>query len=673
MAHYNVFVKSENPRASGHNARVGDLLVRTVESDEIPLIVSTVNTQAQRIDQAASVYEQVEDLGFVFSRFNHTGGEGLSWYPPRSGKVVEELDPIRFFDSNNLRIGREIDDVPYRVELARSFSVKDNSQAFIDSFSSNESIYYCYSLTIEQLSDWDDLTPTSHTLTGTTGPILSLFGSRSDDVCVITTEGDLFIKPRGATAFVLGYEAGVTGEALTAGWWVKGRVMAQRGKVATIDTVELLEINFAIGGTAGAPTATPTVSVIDTFDADVHSVVDTSIAIIAALSNGELRSYVPVTDAAGDVPVLTIKGTTPMPISEEPYNLGYGAGKLIILTTDGIATGRRRAYSAEVLDARFNFIVGQLQLLREWPAVPDQPDIRTGMVAARDSIWWTIDCELWGYDSVTTGLFREQCIVDGGEIFGLMSYQDILGGVVDGDLMNQSDQYQTSGYMITPNINFGRSGKFAWMNIVIEADNLGTADGYISVFYSTDPGAIYDEAHASWNQIATIEDISQSNKKLSLTGVESNSIAIKLVFTAPTTLLDTPRLLRYSLRGIPAVRDWQIQLPINISDLIEVPYRQPMLLPGWGQALFDELINMEGRHIELELFVPNVKFQGIVDAVRLPSEYLPDRGSPASYAIVELRGSKVSGSEQFTGSHSFGQTSFALALWSTGETEIDLV
>ncbi len=363
MSDFNVFVDSASPRASGHNAKIGDLLVRTAEAPDFPIGVVTQNTQAERTDQASSVYEEVDDIGFTFARFNLTGGEGLPWYPPRSGKVIPELDPIRFFDSKNLDIGREVDDKPYLVELASKWEVLDAAQIFIDTFTSNSKVYYAHSLTVTEVDDWQGGGSSTHVLTGSTGPILTVFGSRGDDVCVITTEGDLFVKPRGATAFDLSYEAGVTGDALVAGWWAKGRVIAQRSKASTVDTSELIEIALAMGGTAGTPVVTPTVTVLDSFDSDVWSVVDASIAIVAALSNGELRTYVPQTDTAGTAPVLTVRGTTPMPTSETPYLLGYGSGKLVILTEAEGTGGRKRAYTAEVLDERFDFTVGQLQLL----------------------------------------------------------------------------------------------------------------------------------------------------------------------------------------------------------------------------------------------------------------------------------------------------------------------
>lgn len=578
---YDVYAESDSPRASGHNVRLGDLLLRTAETQDRQIVVNTRNIQAARSDDKASVYEEIDDIGFTFARFNHTGGEGLAWFPPRSLKIVPELDPIRFFQSENLAIGREVDDVPYRVELARLYEVLDNTQTFVDICTTNEGIYTADGLTVRHRTDWSDPTPTTYTLTGTTGPILALFGSRADDVCAITDEGDLYIKPKGASAFVLAYEAGVDGSALTAGWWAKGRVIAQRGKAATIETAELLEIAIAVGGTAGAPTAISTVTVTDTFDADVLSVVDAAVAIVVALSNGELRTYVPQTDTAGTTPVLTIRGTTPVPTSEIPYALGYGSGSLLLLTKAD--TGRVRAYSAEVLDARFDFVVGSLQLIREWSASVDGPDIRNNMVATRNGIHWLIadgtNTSLWTYDTVTTGVFST-AIIGAGNGISLVSFEDVFGLILGTEVWNRGSSYAAEGYLITPNINFGRSGLIAWLNAVIYADQLSSVYGSIEVAVSEDPNAIYDADHASWMVIGALTDDSQSGNSFSLQRMNSPQLAMKITLRGPTNQANTPRLLRYQVRGIPSSRDWEVIVPVNISDLIEVPYRTPAFLPG---------------------------------------------------------------------------------------------
>lgn len=676
---YDVFVESDSPRASGHNALLGDLLVRTIETADTPLTARTQNVQAERQDDAASIYEEVDDIGFTFSRFNHTGGEGLAWYPPRSGKIVPELDPIRFFDSKNLKIGREVDDIPYHVELAHKWELLDTAQTFIDTFASNDKVYYCHALTVTQVDDWDGGNPVTYTLTGSTGPITTLFGSRSDTVCAITTEGDMFVKPRGATDFALAYEQGVDGEPLLGGWWAKGRVIASRHLTGSIDTNELIEIAPAMGGTPPSPVVTVVVTVLDSFNAQVWSVVDTSIAIVVAYSNGELHTFVPQTDTAGGAPVLTIRGTTPMPTSEVPYLLGYGSGKLIILTQAGGVNGRKRAYTAEVLDERFDFVVGQLQLIKEWAETSDVPDIRGSMASTRNTIGWLInniesgECELWGYDVISTGVFRETQV---GTPLGisLSSYQNRLGLLLGDEVWSRDETlYHSSGYLITPNINFGRTSSLAWVSALVNAQNLGAGQGTISVFRSIDASAIYDPDHASWILVGTLSDNSQSATDFVLSKLKSEQLALKVVINGPTAADDTPQLLRYSVRGITTARDWVVSVPVNVSDLIEVPYRRPLTVPGWGEALLEQLVALEGQALNLTTYVPFNEYQGIIDEVIIPTDYLADRGSSTKIAMVMFRGKRTTEGATYTGTNSWAQTLFGQSLWASGEGEVELV
>lgn len=676
---FDVFVSSPSPRASGHNALIGDLLVRTANTADAPLTARTQNVQAERQDDTASIYEEVDDIGFTFSRFNHTGGEGLAWYPPRSGKIVPELDPIRFFASENLKIGREVDDIPYHVELAHKWKLLDTSQTFIDTFASNDKVYYANGLTITEVDGWDGGNLITHTLVGTTGPIITLFGSRSDTVCAITAEGDLFVKPRGATAFDMAYEAGVDGEPLVGGWWAKNRIIASRHLTGSINSNELLELAASMGGTPPSPVVTVAITILDSFNATVWSVVDTAIAIVVAYSNGELHTFVPQTDTAGAAPVLTVRGTTPMPTSEVPYLLGYGSGKLVILTTAGGTNGRKRAYTAEVLDERFDFVVGQLQLIREWATTSDVPDIRGSMASTRNTISWLVNdldsgkCELWGYDVISTGIFRETQV---GTPLGisLSSFQNRLGLLL-GDEVWSRDQnlYHSSGYLITPNINFGRTSQLAWLSAVIDVENLGAAEGTISLWRSTDPSAIYDADHASWALIGTLSDASQTAVDFVLSKLKSEQLALKVVINGPTTADDTPRLLRYSLRGITTARDWIVSVPVNVSDLIEVPYRNSVVIPGWGEAVLQQLVALEGQALNLTTYVPFNEYQGIIDEVIVPTDYLADRGSSTKIAMVIFRGKRTTKGSEYTGTNSWAQTLFGMSLWATGEGEVELV
>jgi hypothetical protein len=676
---YDVFVDSPSPKATGHNALIGDLLVRTGESVGVPIVIGTENVQAERQDDAASIYEEVDDIGFTFSRFNHTGGEGLSWYPPRSGKIVPELDPIRYFDSKNLFIGREVDDIPYRVELAKAFSLLDTSQTFVDTFASNDKVYYAYSLSVIEADDWDGTNPITHTLTGTTGPIITLFGSRSDTICAITTEGDLFVMPQGATAFALAYEAGVDGEALVGGWWAKGRVIASRHLAGTIETNELIEIAPAMGGTPPTPVVTVVVTVLESFSSTVWSVVDASIAIVVAYSNGELHTFVPQTDTAGGAPVLTVRGTTPMPTSEVPYLLGYGSGKLVILTAAEGANGRKRAYTAEVLDERFDFVVGQLQLVKEWAETTDVPDVRGSMVSTRNAIWWMVNdiesgqCELWNYDTVTTGVFNE-VEVGAADGIALSSFQDRFGLLL-GDEVWSRDQslYADGGYIITPNINFGRTSDIAWVNAVLEVTNVGAGTGSVSLYVASDSEAIYDEASPAWQLIGTMLEVSQTTQIFQLNNLTNKQLAMKVVIEPATNRLDTPQLLRYSIRGIATARDWVVQVPVNVSDLIEVPNRQPLTVPGWGREVLNVLESMEGEAVDLTIYEPPGVYQGIIDRVATPIEYVADRGSSSLISLITLRGKRITGGAQFSGTNSWAQAEYGVSLWATGEGEAELV
>jgi hypothetical protein len=477
----------------------------------------------------------------------------------------------------------------------------------------------------------------------------------------------------------MAYEQGVDGEPLVGGWWAKGRVIASRHLTGSIDTNELIELAPAMGGTPATPVVTVIETILDSFNATVWSVVDASIAIVVAYSNGELHTFVPQTDTAGGAPVLTIRGTTPMPTSEVPYMLGYGSGKLIILTTAGGTNGRKRAYTSEVLDERFDFVVGQLQLIREWATTSDVPDVRGSMASTRNTISWLIndldsgECELWGYDVISTGIFRESQ-VGAAQGISLSSYQNRFGLLLGDEVWARDETlYHASGYLITPNINFGRTSPLAWVSAVVNAENLGAAKGTISLWRSTDSEAIYDSDHPSWTLIGNLSDVSQSSIDFVLTKLKSEQLALKLEINGPAADNATPRLLRYSLRGITTARDWIVSVPVNVSDLIEVPYRRSVVVSGWGEAVLEQLVSLEGQALNLTTYVPFNEYQGIIDEVIIPVDYLADKGSSTRVAMVVFRGKRTTKGGSFTGTNSWAQTLFGMSLWATGEGEVELV
>jgi hypothetical protein len=98
-----------------------------------------------------------------------------------------------------------------------------------------------------------------------------------------------------------------------------------------------------------------------------------------------------------------------------------------------------------------------------------------------------------------------------------------------------------------------------------------------------------------------------------------------------------------------------------------------MIIPGWGRALYNRLAALEGQALDITIYDPPGVYQGIIDEIATPVEYVADRGTSSLMTLITLRGKRITGGIQFTGINSWAQTEYGMSLWATGESEVDLV
>jgi hypothetical protein len=84
-----------------------------------------------------------------------------------------------------------------------------------------------------------------------------------------------------------------------------------------------------------------------------------------------------------------------------------------------------------------------------------------------------------------------------------------------------------------------------------------------------------------------------------------------------------------------------VDIPVNISDHIERPYRKRIRVNGQGELVYQALRNKEGQNVQLEIYRPDTLLRGIIENVSSPIEELSPRGSVTVYCLVRFRGSKV--------------------------------
>ena len=653
------------PKAQGFGARLDSLYLRLAPNQNEPLRVYTRDLLAERRDDEGIFYENVLDLGFVWARTDWSGGEGLDWDP--SDSVLTDpgrsLTSTRFWDSKFLDVSIAEPGIPNTLDVTKGFQAWTGALSSISVMAAATSeLSIAAGQVIRWYESWTNTTPLGSDDIGT--DVFHMDVAPNGSTMASGADGKLYYRRFDAAVFTEVLDPLTASRPQVAGiWYAKGRFM-----VGLSDTTiaELLEVTPAADGLS------VTEVIVDTAPGVFYSVIDSGPAVVAAVSDGTVRTYTPFLDSNDPAAVgqLIPRGRTDMPTGERPYLLGDAQGILVILTLSiGItsADNEVRCYTSEVLDARFDYSVGNIQSKRTWRETSETPGSNQRMITARNEVFFKMDENiapavdeeyLWRFDSATTGLSRHRLNgIDGDDrSLSMVRFKDQIGGVTAFDDVYFDDTlFVDDGYIITPNITFGLNTDTNWLAIVVEGR--GISDGAkIEAYRSTDPEAILDPDHASWVLMARLTSDSQSGTEQVISNVKSRTLTVMVRVFANDANTATAELTRFAIRGLPTHRDLIVDLPVNISDLIEVPGRQPVRIPNWGNNIHTFLLNLKGAHVELQLYDPPLLFLGVIDNLLEPTTWISPRGSSVERLTLQFRGNLITegGTTNVTGNSMTG-------------------
>ena len=163
--------------------------------------------------------------------------------------------------------------------------------------------------------------------------------------------------------------------------------------------------------------------------------------------------------------------------------------------------------------------------------------------------------------------------------------------------------------------------------------------GSVEVYYSVRSEAIQNPSHESWTRIKRITAGFDDTE--AIIGKSSRYIAVKVVLYSNDVHTVTPRFRSFTTRALPGAGDIILTLPVNVSDQVEIPGRQRMTIPGVGRLVYDSLKSIEGRSVFVELFDPNERIRGMVEAVETAVPLLTIRGSRTLTSMVRIRGRRT--------------------------------
>ena len=620
-----------NPQRKGYGFRLDNLLFRTAVSTDRPLSIRTAEFPNQQIDLRTNPEDITTNIGQIFSRNDFSGGQGLDYAHKR---VNTDKDTTRFFDSKGIDVFSADTEVSYEVKLQHSMEDKGitftaNKNALAQT--TNGYLYVTDGTTVYQSTDngenWSAMTSTniSYAIHG-----IAAFGN---DLFVVTGDGgtnkqlvnynfstDTWTDESLGSVFT-GYFTGI--------WFVKGRLIVT-GKDTTAEYLwETAAFSHNFSGDFTVADAIITTEPTHEFTA----VSDAGAVVLAASTDGNIYS---LKDVSG---TLQVQGQSRIG-DEEVHSINALEG-IIFYGTQEYETNIGRLYKSELTVADNLYVLGNRQLLKEWDnGVLTAPH---SMFASRDSIFVgvqenTTEVYLWRYYLPTAGLARDKKITGQGIVNGIKQTNGKFIVIVEGangGISKETDLYEDSGYLLTPNIDFFTSEIKQWVGTTIEHNEI-VDTRRIQCFISTRPETINDSGNTNW-ELANDSTQGFGGEEVQINR-NARYLNMKIVLQATDDFTGTPVFRSVSARALPRPQLVVVDIPVNISDQIERPNRKRLKVRNLGEAVYQELKQKEGDSVTLQLFDPEETIRGVVESVAYPVINDANIGSITQYCTVRIRG-----------------------------------
>ena len=605
------------PQSQGFEANLDDLLLRFAVGPGRQMNINTAPLQAQAIQTSETPEDFQQEFGQIYSRTDFSGGSGLDKAHKRN---ASEVDFSRFWDSSGIDVfsGKAVGQ-EYKVSLLHATEeVSSGSTSATNLYMQELSgvIYYADGAVLKKIATpltsavTTDGTPSGgNNITG-----MAVLGTK----LYLVANGDIYVR-NSAGSFAV-HNNHKTFDKI---WSIKGRL------ISSGTNGELYEVD----GTSNPSTikALPTGNTWT-------DMCDAGAVAMATADDGYIYSF------ADESSTLTLKGQTFVE-GEVPNAIDSAQGFVFYGTATNTASGKiGRLYRAEVTNANNLYVLVNSQLIKQWgngTTTLDQAPYK--IVSTRDSIYTGIKdtaskTHLWRYYLPTGGIARDLEFAEGGIVEGISVFSDnIFATVSGGGIYRETTNYVSAGYIITALGDFFTSEKKQWVGAKLNTNDVST--GTVKLSTSTIATDINNTSALTWQEQVSINSGTGGEEEV-MSLVSGRWIAGKIDITTDDQT-QSPELLSFAIRGFQLVNDLVVDIPVNVSDQVERPFRKRLKVNGQGELVYQALRNKEGKNVQLEIFRPDTLLRGIIENVSSPIEEISARGSVTTYCLVRFRGSKV--------------------------------
>ena len=629
---------TSQPQAQGFEANLDDLFLRFAVGPGRQMQINTAPLQAQAIQTSETPEDFQQEFGQIYSRTNFTGGEGLDKAHRREGTPN---DFSRFWDSKGIDVFHAEQDNSYSVRLLKDVEQKTLTLSSENNYlaqTTNGYMYITDGTSIYQSIDegvtWTAMTSTqvSYTIQG-----IVAFGN---NLFIVTGDGgtnkQLISYDLATTTFTDENLGAVFTGAFTGIWFAKGSLFLS-GKSTTAEYL-WQSSPFIHNFSGDFETADALVTTEPTHQ--FTDVIDAGAVVLAGNTDSNIYSL------KIDGGTWSLKGQTQLAF-EEIHSLAATEG-IVYVGTKGYQANTGRFYTAELTVADNLYVLANRQLIKEWDNGVDQSP--HSMFVTRDSVYMGIhesatETNLWRYYLPTAGIARDLSVTHtsdtNAKVTGITQtgttggkFIILISGV---GVYKQTDTFVSTGYIISALADFYTSENKQWVGAKLNTN--GVSSGTVALATTTIPADINSAVSPTWENQITVASGSGGDEEV-LELVQGRWMSVRLTITTSDTS-QSPELLSFAVRGFQLVNDLVVDMPINISDQVERPFRKALRVNGQGELIYQALRNKEGQNVQLEIFRPDTLLRGIIENVSSPIEEISTRGSVTQYCLVRFRGSKV--------------------------------
>ena len=628
--------EESNPKRKGYDFRVDNQLYRSAIGPGRQMTIQSSDVEGGQVNVRQNAEDFTSNIGRIYSRNDFSGGSNLDNAHKANGTPK---DVTRFWDSEGVDVFNTDLGKGYNIQLLHTTEKEQALSSAVNHMAVvGTRIYVSDDETLYKSDDGGD------TFSTVTEGLTAGYQIKG-----LAAHGDLlYITANNGSAGEI--------ETLTSGGTSTQKMSAAiYDKIFSVKGVLLVSIGNAIHQYDGNTTVGSAIVTLPSGQS-FTDVADAGAVVLATATDGRIYS---LKDISG---TLTLKGQTEIS-NEQPTCIVESQG-IVFYGTKEVQTGSKvigRLYRASLTVADDLYVLANNQLIKQWDvdSIDNSPNF---LYTTRDSIYTGIKESgstsfLWRYYLPTAGIARYYKANAGGTINNIININEKFLFTVSSDgVYQQTSNYESEGFIIAPPADFFTAENKQFVEGTVEVEELASGES-VEMHLSNKYEAINDSNDSTWDLELNVES-GVGEEQVQLQRV-ARYIVVKIVLKSANQTT-TPKFKAFQVRALARPELVVVEIPVNISDRVERPYRKPIRVKNLGETIYQSLKNKEGNAVTLELYDPAEIIRGVVEKISYPIQNNPNIGSVTQYAILTVRGTRQETFSQVTSGDIPGVKGFAI-------------